>query len=68
MAGRTKHGMKKGSCGCTNHRGKPKPKYPSQDMAIHRILTFYAKANRSASAYKCPKMEGVWHITSSNKQ
>ncbi len=58
--------MKRGDCGCRNHLGKPKIKYPTQQAALHRILTNHLHYG-AHSTYRCPTMEGVWHIKSEGR-
>lgn len=55
--------MKRGRCGCRNHKGTFKIKYPSKEAADQAIVTRgYLRNPGGASSYACPRMEGVWHI------
>lgn len=55
--------MKRGDCGCRNHLGKPKVKYPDKDSAMHALLTRHLRFGPH-KVYPCPRMDGVFHIRS----
>lgn len=60
--------MKRGACGCRNHKGTPKIKYPSLDAALSAIVKRnYVRNAGGASAYPCPNMAGVWHVRTGEK-
>jgi hypothetical protein len=60
--------MKKGACGCRNHKGGQKIKYPSREAALDAIIQRgYARNPGGATPYACRRMEGVWHIRTGKK-
>lgn len=56
-------------CGCLNHKGTRKMKFKSKAEAIERIITYYAShAGGGCRAYECPRMKGVWHVTTERRR
>lgn len=55
--------MKKGDCGCRNHLGKPKVKFPTRDAAVGAIIRRHMK-HGPHEVYDCPNMAGVFHVRS----
>lgn len=55
---------KRGDCGCRNHLKKRKVKYPSREKAIDAILSRHMRYGVPHEAYRCPRMEGWWHVRS----
>lgn len=55
--------MIKGDCGCRNHLGHRKVKYPSREAAMHAIFTRHLR-HGPHSTYECPTMPGVYHVRS----
>lgn len=55
--------MIRGDCGCKNHLGKRKVKYPSHDLALTTLIDRHLK-HGPHHVYPCPNMGGVWHIAS----
>lgn len=55
--------MKRGDCGCRNHLGKPKVKYPTRDAALTAVMSRHVK-HGPHRMYECPRMAGVFHVAS----
>lgn len=60
--------MPKGDCGCRNHMGTKKNKYPTREAALDFIIKRHLKTGTPHEMYSCPRMAGVWHIRSKRKK
>jgi hypothetical protein len=54
--------MERGDCGCRNHKGTRKVKWPSRDQAMYEASRRSRKGG-TWSVYPCPNKAGAWHIT-----
>lgn len=54
---------KRGDCGCRNHLGKRKVKFPSEQAALEAILRRHLRYGPHR-VYACPNLDGWWHVTS----
>lgn len=59
--------MPRGDCGCRNHLGNPKIKYPDQAAALDAILRRHLH-HGPHTIYRCPHMPHVLHITSATRR